>query len=517
MTSATLSACSTSAATLKAYENLVDLVREAELVASTEAILTWDQETMMPSGAVELRSRQLSLLARLQHQMSTNARVGDLLAQCESDRDFTSMDSVEAANVREIRRDFDRAVKLPERLVSELAEVSSKGQHEWAQARKASDFKRFLPWLEKLVHLNREKAACLGIPSGGEAWDALADTFEPGCTAVSVERVFHPLRVRLVKLIGEITGSSHKPANRFNELPLPVEDQAKFMRMVVESIGFDFERGRLDTSTHPFCGGCHCCDVRMTTRFSPTCLNDALGSSMHEAGHGMYEQGLSSTAMGTPAGVAVSLGIHESQSRLWENQVGRGVHFWKWCAPKLRDGFGKAVDGYSIDELYGAANVVEPGFIRVDADEATYNLHVMVRFELERLLISGALDPKDLPQEWNRLYKEYLGLTVPDDRRGCLQDVHWSMGAFGYFPTYTLGTLYSAQFFDAAKRATPGLEAGFSRGEFAPLLHWLNREIHSHGRRYLPQQLCEKVTGAPLSSEPYLNYLEGKLRPLYRI
>ena len=515
MTSATLQSSTTSVKTPKAYQALIERVRDAHLLGATGGILSWDQETMMPAGGVELRSQQLAILARLQHQMSTDPKVGEFISQCEADRAFMASDSVESANIVELRRDFDQATKLPERLISEFAEVSSKAQHEWATARKASDFKMFLPWLEKLVALNREKAACLGIPAGGEPWDALADTYEPGCTAASVTKVFTPLRARLVKLLGDLMGGSRRPSNRFNELALPIEAQAKFVRMVVESIGFDFQRGRLDSSTHPFCGGSHCNDVRMTTRYSETCLNDALGSSMHEAGHGMYEQGLPSRAIGTPAGTAVSLGIHESQSRLWENQVGRGLPFWKWCAPKLEGFFGRSVDGFSLDELYGAANIVEPGFIRVDADEATYNMHVMVRFEIERLLIAGSLAPKDLPGEWNRRYKEYLGLTVPDDRRGCLQDVHWSMGAFGYFPTYTLGTLYSAQFFDAAKKAMPGLEDGFAKGDFVPLREWLNREVHSHGRRFLPEELCKRVTGSPLSSEHYLNYLEGKLRPLY--
>jgi len=471
----------------------------------------------MPSGGVVLRGKQQAALARIHHQMSTAREIGDLLAACEADRTFLESGSAEAANVREIRRDYNKATKLPESLVSELAQVSSEAQHEWAKARKASDFAQFLPWLKRLVKLNRDKAACLGIPSGGEAWDALADTFEPGCTAASVTAVFTPLRARLVKLIAELRGAKSGPSNRFNETALPVDLQTSFVRMVTEAIGFDFERGRLDASTHPFCGGSHCNDVRMTTRYCETCLNDALGSTMHEAGHGMYEQGLPETAIGTPLGTAVSLAIHESQSRLWENQVGRSLPFWKWCRPRLLAHFGKSVEGFTVDELYGAANIVEPGFIRVEADEATYNLHVMVRFELERLLIGGQLDPADLPGEWNRRYREYLGLEVPDDRRGCLQDVHWSMGAFGYFPTYTLGTLYSAQLFSAARRDLPGLEEGFASGEFAPLLKWLRTHVHAHGRRYSPAELCVRATGKPLSSEPYLEYLEGKLRPLYSL
>jgi carboxypeptidase Taq len=499
---------------VSAYATLVDQVREANLVGSVASVLGWDQETMMPQGGVEFRSRQLALLARMHHERSTDPRIGELIDHAASDGSMHP-EGPEAANVREMRRDFDRARKLPASLVEELAKVSSVAQHEWAAARAASDFSKFRPWLEKLVALNRDKAQCLGIPEGGEAWDALADTYEPGCRAADVAALFGPLRDRLKGLLDRVMGSSRGPSNRFNELDLDIGAQERFVRFVAESLGFDFTRGRLDRSTHPFCGGSHCNDVRLTTRYRLDCVNDALGSTIHESGHGMYEQGLPFDHVGTPLGEAVSLGIHESQSRLWENQVGRSRAFWTWCAPHVARHFGDRASGFSADELYGAANVVEPGFIRVDADEATYNQHVMVRFALERALIGGSLDVADLPAEWNRLYSEFLGLTVPDDRRGCLQDVHWSMGAFGYFPTYTLGTLYAAQLFDAARTALPGLEDAISRGEFAPLLGWLNREVHAHGRRYLPGILCRRVTGKALSAEPFLAHLEAKLVPLY--
>ena len=517
MTTATAPHKSETHPTPKAYGDLATLVRESGVLQSIGGILSWDQETMMPPEGVDHRSTQLSLLARLAHQTAVSPRVRDLLAACEADGPFMASGSAEAANVREMRRDFDKLSKLPESHVAEFAALTAKAQHAWIGARSKSCFADFEPWLRKIVQLSRDRAQLLGIPAGGEPWDALADSYEPDCTAAKVEAVFHPLRKRLASFIAEIAAAPKRPSNRFNEHALPIEAQERFVRMVVTAIGFDFTRGRLDTSTHPFCGGSHCDDTRLTTRYSETCVNDALGSSMHEAGHGMYEQGLLRSEIGLPSGTAISLAVHESQSRLWENQVGRSRFFWTWCAPKLAECFGAAGTGFGVEELYGAANVVEPGFIRVDADEATYNLHVMVRFEIERLLISGALDTKDLPGEWNRRYKEYLGLTVPDDRRGCLQDVHWSMGAIGYFPTYTLGTLYSAQFFDAARAAIPGLEAGLAHGEFAPLKAWLNREIHAHGRRYGSEELCRRVTGKGLSFEPYLAYLEGKLRPLYGI
>jgi carboxypeptidase Taq len=287
--------------------------------------------------------------------------------------------------------------------------------------------------------------------------------------------------------------------------------------MVAESIGFDFNRGRLDRSTHPFCGGTHCNDVRMTTRYSERCVNDALGSTMHESGHGIYEQGLPFSRIGTPLGEAISLGIHESQSRMWENQVGRSRSFWNWLTPRMGELIGGDVSRFSQEDLYSAANVVEPGFIRVEADEATYNLHVMVRFEIERAVIGGSLEVAGIPAEWNRLYKELLGLEVPDDRRGCLQDIHWSMGAMGYFPTYTLGNLYASQFFEAACEQLPGLVDGFTRGEFNGLREWLRANIHAHGRRFAPAELVQQVTGKPLSAEPLMRHLEGKLRPLYGI
>ncbi|MBX3355083.1 MAG: carboxypeptidase M32 [Phycisphaeraceae bacterium] len=505
-----------SATTPASLGKLCDLVRQGKLLESSAAILGWDQETMMPPEGVEHRSRQLAQLAKLAHGMLTDPKIGELLAKADTECASHDPLSRERVNLREIRRDYERSVKLPADLVEELAEVSSKAQHEWAEARRDSDFARFRPWLEKIVKLNRRKAECFGWDrTSGEPWDALSDSFEPGCTARMVEGVFTPLRKRLVALLDRVDGASKRPSNAFNDHELPIEAQERFSRMIAGRIGFDFNRGRLDRSTHPFCGGSHCRDVRMTSRYAPRCVLDGLGSTMHESGHGMYEQGLLPEWIGLPMGEAVSLSVHESQSRLWENQVGRSQAFWRWCHGTLPEFFGSACDRFSPEEIYGAANLVERGLIRVDADEATYNLHVIVRFTIERRLLDESLPVADLPQAWNELYRDIVGVKVPDDRRGCLQDVHWSMGAIGYFPTYTLGTLYAAQFFDAARRDLPGLEEGFARGEFAPLLAWLRTHIHSQGRRYLPEDLCKAVTGATLSADPFMRYLEGKLAPLY--
>jgi carboxypeptidase Taq len=495
---------------------LVTHLQETALLSTSNALLDWDQETQMPAGGLEWRARQQALIARMVHERSSSIERGDLIAAVEADREAMA-DPSTAALVREARRDYAKATKLPASLVEEMARISSMAKHEWAEARAASDFKRFAPWLEKLVALLRAQADCYGFATGGERWDALADLYEPGCTARYVAGVFDPLRPRLQKLIAEIRSAPRKPADGFNDHHVGIDRQEALSRFVAEKIGFDFNRGRLDRSTHPFCGGTHCNDVRMTTRYNERCVNDALGSTMHESGHAIYEQGLDFSRIGTPLGESVSLGIHESQSRMWENQVGRSRAFWGWLAPQLPAIIGADASRFSLDDLYGAANVVEPGFIRVEADEATYNLHVMVRFEIERAVIGGSLEVAGIPSVWNRLYKDLLGLEVPDDRRGCLQDIHWSMGAMGYFPTYTLGNLYASQFFEAACEQMPGLVDGFSRGEFDGLRRWLNANIHAHGRRYAPSELVQRVTGKPLTAEPLMRHLEGKLRPLYGI
>ena len=507
---------SASSATTTVYDSLITLVREASLLGSSASVLGWDQETMMPPGGVEHRASQLAQLARIHHELATDPRIDELLLACEEDADLMAdPDGDAAANVREIRRQYDRETKLPSKLVEELARTSSVSQHEWAKARQASDFKRFQPWLEKVVGLLREKAACLARPEHGEPWDALADGYEPGMTGAQIEALFTPLRKRLTDLLNDLMENGRAPSNKLNELKLPIAQQEAFCRFIASSIGFDFERGRMDRSTHPFCSGSHCGDVRITTRFRDDEVNDALGSTLHECGHAIYEQGLLPEHIGTPLGSAVSLGIHESQSRMWENQVGRSRAFWDWCGPKLTDYFGDAVAGMSPDDIYGGANIVRPDFIRVEADESTYNLHIMIRFEIERAVLKGELEPAGIPEVWNRKYKEYLNLDVPDDRRGCLQDIHWSMAAMGYFPTYTLGNLYCAQFFEAALKEMPDLHEQFARGEFNNLKSWLNEKIHRHGSRYLPERLCEVVTGQPLSPDPLMRHLEGKLRPIY--
>ena len=501
------------------YDQLLDHTKQASLLGSTASILGWDQETLMPGKGLAHRTRQLAQLARLTHQMKTDPRVGEWLGECEAEAGLTGDRLSESAvNLREIRRDYDKATKLPEALVVEISETTSQAKHAWAEARGENDYGQFKPWLAKVVELNQRKAECFGWDKqGGEPWDALADNFEAGMTAASVAEVFTPLRERLVVLLGDILGSKAGPSNAFNELKLPIDQQKKFVRAISSAIGFDYDRGRLDESTHPFCSGSHCNDVRMTTRFHEDNVNDALGSTLHESGHGIYEQGLPEVYIGTPMGDSVGLSIHESQSRMWDNQVGRSRAFWAWCYPKLAEYFGDATASLTEEQIYGGANIVSPGLIRVEADEATYNLHIMIRFEIERLLMKGDLGVDDLPGVWNAKYKEYLQIDVPDDARGCMQDIHWSMGAIGYFPTYTMGNLYAAQFFEQAAEDLGDLDAMFAEGDFTPLRHWLNGHIHAHGMRYRSADLVEHVTGKPLSADPLMRHLEGKPRPLYGV
>jgi carboxypeptidase Taq len=424
-------------------------------------------------------------------------------------------------NVREIRTDYDRNTKLPAKLVEEFTRSTSEGHHAWAAARQADKFEDFQPLLTRIVELNRERAACFGWAEDGETWDALAEGFEPGLNAKDVSAVFGPLRKRLVALIEDITQNGAAPSNAFNEVCVGTDQQMAFVKATSAHVGFDYDRGRLDTSAHPFCSGTNRDDVRMTTRFGGDNLNDALGSTLHESGHGLYEQNLpGGEHVNTPLGQAVGLSVHESQSRMIENQVGRSKAFWDWRYPGLGEYFGAAYAAFSVDEVYTGANRVAPSLIRVEADEATYNLHIMIRFELERVLLNGELEVVDLPGAWNEKYKAYLGVDVPSDAQGCLQDIHWSMGAMGYFPTYTMGNLYAAQFFEKATDDLGGADAlntSFAKGEFGGLVGWLNENIHSQGKRYRSAELCQRVTGKSLSADPLMRHLENKLRPIYGI
>jgi len=500
---------------MTAYERLKERLYKVQTLISIAELLGWDQETVMPRKAVSFRAEEQALLSTLVHERATAPELGDLLGQCETD-DALCADPAVAANLREIRRTYDRALKLPVELVAEISKTNSLAMEAWKDSREADEFARFLPWLEKQIELNRRKAECWGVPDGGEMYDALLDDYEPDTTAADVESAFRPLREALVPLIEELTGSAHRPSDERFRAALPREHQHAFNLTVLKRVGFDDQAGRLDISAHPFSVGLGPGDTRITTRYRDDGFLDSLGSTLHEAGHGLYEQGLPKERfVGQPLSEPLGLAIHESQSRLWENHVGRSRAFCRWATPEIHKQFGTALDTLTEDELYASINIVRPNLIRVESDEATYHLHIMLRFDLERAMLRDELRPSDLPAAWNERIKNDLGLDVPRNADGCLQDVHWSMGAIAYFPTYTLGSLYAAQLWEALSRSIPDLDQQIAQGEFAALLDWLRENIHNHGRRYPATELCQRVTGTELTHDPLMRHLNEKLRPIY--
>jgi len=500
---------------MKAYGELIQRFKDARVLDSVGAIVGWDQHTYMPPSGAAHRAEQMGFLAKLGHRMVTDPRMGERLAEVEASPLVKNPESDEAVNVRGIRRIYDRAVKMPPALVEEIARVTSQAQNVWAEARRRSDFPAFAPWLGKVVALKRQEASAIGYKES--PYDALLDEYEPGATAAEVTAVFAELRGELVALVAAITSSGKKPRRDILTRDYPVDRQHVFGQAAAAAIGFDFRAGRLDTTVHPFCTGIGPGDVRLTTRYDAHAFNQGFFGILHEAGHGIYEQGLDPAHFGTPRGMAISLGIHESQSRFWENQVGRSRPFWEHFFPRARQVFLDALDDVSLDDFVFAINHVQPSFIRVEADEATYNLHILMRFELEQALLTGDLDPIGVPGAWNEKFKQFFDLAPPDDAKGCLQDIHWSMGGLGYFPTYTLGNLNAAQLMEQAREDIGDLDDNIRAGQFAPLKAWLNEKVHRPGQTYMPRDLIRRVTGRPLSHRPLLTYLRRKYEPLYAI
>jgi carboxypeptidase Taq len=491
------------------YEEFIDVIREIGQLDSVSQLLDWDSETYMPKKGLSVRSDELALLASLAHERRSSPRLGELLSKLEG----SVQDPVQVTNVREVRRLYDRAVKVPADLVRRIAKTATLAKDAWAAARQESKFAIFAPYLEELLRLKRQVAELVGYP--GEPYDALMDEFEPGMTCAEVGGIFAALREPLTVFARRLTGAKRRPDPAVLRQRFPREAQERFAKTLARAIGFDFDGGRIDVSRHPFCASIAPGDVRLTTRYYEDFFNPAIFGVLHEAGHGLYEQGLDPQHVFTPAGQSVSLGVHESQSRLWENMVGRSRPFWERFYLECQQAFPAALGEVPLDDFYAAVNHVEPSFIRVEADEVTYNLHIILRFELERAMINGAIAVTDIPQAWNTQMHDLLGIAPPNDAEGCLQDIHWSMGMFGYFPTYALGNLYAAQFFEAARGAIPDLTGNIRHGEFRPLLDWLRANIHRQGQRYRAGDLVRKVTGRALSTEPFLGYLRDKFSMIY--
>ncbi|MAJ02256.1 MAG: carboxypeptidase [Euryarchaeota archaeon] len=495
---------------MQAYDDFLSRVQDIHRYSSLQGHLGWDQEVLMPSGGGESRGEILAWLAGKRHEHLTAPEMGVLLTELESQE----LDADQGANVREMRRAYDQAVKLPKEFVESFAKVRSEALVAWQEARAASDFSMFKDTLESLISMTRTKINYLGISS--TPYDVLLDEYEVGMTVADYDPLFAGLKERLVPLLQSITEAQKNMEEPIlpETLRFPTSAQERFCEEISIRMGFDFSAGRMDASTHPFSAGLWPGDTRFTTRFDEQDPFSCLYAVMHETGHALYEQGLEHSHRYTPRGAAVSLGVHESQSRFWENQVGRTAAFWDVALPLFYNEFPDAPE-WDSNTMNQIANRVEKGFIRVEADEVTYNLHVMIRYEIEKQLFNGELTVEELPNAWNTMFSEWFGIEVPEDRLGCLQDIHWSMGAFGYFPTYTLGNLYAAQLLDAMKDALGDIDSIISSGDWSPMLDWLRPRIHERGSQVTPSQLIEDATGKAPTPEPFLDYVEKKYRTLY--
>lgn len=500
------------------YDNLHTISKKGALLTGISSLLDWDQETYMPKGANGNRSEQMQLLAELIHQEKTGAKFVKALSKLIDLETGTvlakELSSKRQAALKRWRRDYQQAVALPKSFVSKFALARSHALGAWREARENDDFESFAPHLEKIVECNKKKADYLGYDE--HPYDALLDEYEPEISTSEVDKLFGSLKKSISLLLKKIEKAKQVNDNFLHGSFSP-QKQLKFGTELLEEMGFSLDNGRIDLSTHPFSSSSHPSDSRVTTRVSKTSLMTNLFAVLHEGGHSLYEMGLPEKEYGSPLCEAVSLGIHESQSRFWETRIGMTKGYWKHYLPKLKSTFKGKFDNVSLDRFYKAINKVEPTFIRVEADEVTYPLHVILRFELEKALIEGKISVSEVPEAWNEKMTNMLGITPSTYAEGCLQDIHWSMGAFGYFPTYTLGNVYAGQLFEAFATDYPTWEKHLAKGELSFIKEWLQEKVYQHGRRYNSRELIKKATGKKFSEKPYLNYLNNKYQEIYRL
>jgi carboxypeptidase Taq len=495
------------------FETLKTHLAEIQDLQTAAAVLRWDQQTYMPPGGAETRAMQLATLAQTAHKRFVSDEIGQLLTDLQAELAGAEYDSFEASLVRVARRDYDRQRKLPPELVAELAKARALGHAAWEKARAASDFGAFQSHLETIIDLTIQMAEALGYQD--RIYDALLDRFEPEMNTTQVESLFNELKAGLVPLVRAIAERQEAVDDSIFAQEFDEGKQWDFGIEVIKRIGFDLTRGRQDRAAHPFTTGFSPGDVRLTTRVYRDQFKVALFATIHEMGHGTYEQGYDRSLDRTPLSAAASLGVHESQSRMWENLVGRSRSFWSYWLPRLKEYFPLQLEGIGVETFYRAINRVEPSLIRVEADEVTYNLHIFLRFEIENLMLERKIKTADLPELWNTKMKEYLGIRPDSDANGVLQDVHWSDGLVGYFPTYSLGNLLSAQFYNQAISELPDIPARIEQGDYAPLLHWMQEHIHKQGAKFTPAELVERVTGGPIRTEPFLAYVKAKYSDIY--
>ncbi|CAN5841890.1 carboxypeptidase M32 [soil metagenome] len=490
------------------FARLKELLGEIHDLNKTRALLSWDQQVKMPAGGGGVRAEQVATLDRLAHVAFTSAEVGGLLDRLASFEEAQPYDSDEASLVRVTRRDWEKARRVPAELRAEMSRSASLALPVWVEARTTSNYSLFRPQLEQNLELRRRYIEC--FDDYAEPYDVLLDDFERGMTAAEVRVVFDRLKEEQVPLVAGAARNGDRPAR---DRTFPLEQQQEFELCVLERFGFDRSSWRLDPTVHPFASSIGIDDIRLTTRYHETNL-DGLFASMHECGHGLYEHGVSRDLERTPLARGTSLGLHESQSRLWENLVGRSRPFWGFFYPQLQEHFPEALGDVELGEWFASVNWVQPSFIRVEADEATYNLHVILRFELEQELLGGGVGLDELPEVWNDRMQRYLGVEPPEDRLGVLQDMHWAAGHIGYVATYALGNVIAAQIWERVTRELPDLHGQFAEGEFAPLREWLTENLYRHGRKFTPKETLERIVGGPIDAGPYLRYLSDKLASL---
>lgn len=495
--------------TLALYDDFKAKMQKITDVRMATAVLGWDQETYLPEKGAGFRGQQITTLSSIAHEMSTEKALGDLLRELHQRHD---LEPVAKRNVDLALEDYEKHLKYPAPFVAALSQATNASYHAWVKARKANDYKLFAPELANMVSLKRQEADLLGYT--GHPYNALLDEYEKGATVAMLDTIFGEVKTALTPLLQQIAARPQVDKSVLFKT-YPKDQQWAFGMEILAAMGYDLQAGRQDISEHPFTTSFSPEDVRVTTRVDENDFGNMTWSCIHEGGHALYEQGLPTSQYGLPCGEAASLGIHESQSRLWENNIGRSKGFWEHHYPALQARFPENLQAVPLNDFYHAMNQVQPSLVRTEADELTYHSHVMIRYEIEKALLEGTLDTKDLSAVWNQHYEQFLGVKVPDDAQGVLQDIHWSHGSFGYFPTYSLGSFYAAQFMHAAGQQVAGLEAGIKAGNYTALLQWLRKEIHAHGRFYTSNELCEKVTGETLQFRYFLDYAKTKYGEIY--
>ncbi len=495
------------------YAALLEKVYEIHDLGKALAVLSWDREVNMPDAGTTARIEQMTTLSRLIHELSTSDEYGEMIENAAAELNGADYDSNEASLIRHLRRSYEDARKLPSEFVVRASEVTGQAHSQWVSAREENDFASYRPWLEQIIELSQEQAELYGYED--EKYDALLDKYERDMKTAEVRAIFDAVKAELIPLREAIDERGTAVDDSLVHQHFEIDKQKLFARYAAAAIGYDFSRGHLGTVVHPFATSFSQNDARITTRWNPDFLNPALFGTLHESGHAMYEQGTHPDLARTPLARGTSLGIHESQSRMMENMVGRSRGFWQKHFPVLQAMFPAQLGGAAVDAFYRAINKTQSSLIRVEADELTYNFHIILRFELEQAMLNGELAAKDLPEAWNEKFETMLGIAPATDREGCLQDVHWSKLYFGYFPTYALGNLYAAQLFETAVSQNPAITDELAQGQTTSLVAWMRENVHQHGRKFTPRELILKATGKPLSHEPFIRYASEKFSDIY--